>query len=321
MKYNHKILPPYLRLLFSFKERKSAEKSCKFIFLLIVPMISTSISAADLIQFNYNGLKLAYVLSPATPASDEVKASPRSRISANSNQSPAVKPSEVPAPKPALLNAAAPLLQQAQASKPAVVPAVKPASIPETRPVQAAAVKPAQKVVTKKTHVLEWVIGLGYDFGGEELGKLYFADGSSAAVKANNGVAINAGAILANGNSPFSTQVTLGYKYGGQRGANGDVTWSAIPLDVIEYYRLNDLRMGLGLSYQVRPQLSVNLPSGYTDKYDNAFGLIVQFGWAPVGAHYSFDLRYTSVKYQLSDVPGAPMVDGSGAGLYTSIRF
>lgn len=321
MKYNHKILLPNLRLLFSFKERKFAETICKFLFLLIVPMLAMNILAADFNQAQYNGMQLAIVILPGTPASEEVKDLPKPDIKPKSNQSPAIKPSEAPAPQLAPITAAAPLLQLAAEGKPAAAPVVKPAAIPETRPAQVAAVKPVQQPVTKKTHVLEWVIGLGYDFGGEELGKLYFADGSSASVRANNGMAINAGTILANGNTPFSTQITLGYKYGGQRGSNGDVTWSAIPLDVIEYYRLSNLRMGLGLSYQMNPQLNVNLPSGYIDKYNNAFGLIAQFGWAPIGAHYSIDLRYTSIKFQLSDVPGAPMVDGSVAGLYTSIRF
>ena len=79
--------------------------------------------------------------------------------------------------------------------------------------------------------------------------------------------------------------------------------------------------MGLGLGYHLHPQLNVNLPSGYINKYDNAFGLIAKFGWAPIGAHYSIDLRYTSIRYQLSDVPGAPLVNDSVVGLYTSLRF
>jgi hypothetical protein len=296
------------------------KKTYGLIFSIIVPILSTNILAEDLNQVDYQGMQIAFVFLPSKPTSDEVEDQPKPKLKPISNQSPAIKPTETPAPRGIEAPAAEPLLQQQPpASKPTPAPFVKPAA----SPVQAVTVKPVQPYSNIHTHPFEWVIGLGLDVGGEEIGKLYYTDGSSASVKANNGVAINVGGILGNRyNSAFSTQITLGYKYGGPRGANGDVTWSAIPLDVIEYYRPSSLRMGLGLSYQINPQLSVNIPaSSYINKYNNAIGLIAQIGWAPAGEHYSIDLRYTSIKFQPSDVPGAPTVNGSVAGLYTSYRF
>lgn len=301
-----------------------------FIVLLVSSLTSTSILGLELNKIDYNGLQLAWVRVPSTSTSDEVTDSPKLKPKPKSAQSPAIKPTQVPAPKQVLTPADKPQLQVPAENKsipevkPAPVPLSKPVQIPVTRPAQIVIVKPEQQhAIRAKTQPFEWVIGLGFDFGGEELGKLYFTDGSSASVKTNNGFAINVGGILPNGkNSAFSTQMTLGYKYGGPRAADGNVTWSAIPLELIEHYRFSSLRMGLGLSYQIRPQLNVTLPaSAYTDKYNNAIGLIAQIGWAPAREHYSIDLRYTSIKFELSDVQGAPMVDGSSAGIYTSYRF
>ena len=103
------------------------------------------------------------------------------------------------------------------------------------------------------------------------------------------------------------------------------MNWSAIPVEVLEHYRFNSLRMGLGISYQINPQLKVNIPSGSlnnkVDKYDNALGFVIQFSWVPVREHYSIDLRYTSIKFQLSETPSAPLVNGSVGGLYTTYYF
>ena len=278
-------------------------RTLRLITLLIAAPYAMNLSGAEFTQVDFTGMQLAWVLVPSTTTSEK--------------EAVVAKPK----PKPAAAPTATPV--QPPVAKPVPVPLSKPVQAPVSKPAQVVVAKPAQAPLTKESQPIEWVIGLGMDFGGEELGKLYYTDGSSASVKANNGIAINAGAIIANGkNSPFSTQITLGYKFGGPRGDGGDVTWSAIPLEVIEYYRANNMRTGLGISYQIRPQLSVNLPaSSYTDSYNNAIGFIAQVGWAPVREHYSIDLRYTSIKFQLSGVQDAPMVDGSVAGLYASYRF
>jgi outer membrane biosynthesis protein TonB len=288
-------------------------RTFRLITLLFAATFSMSLSGAELTQVDFSGMQLAWVILPSSTTSEQGAG--------------VAKPKSKSKPKPAEVPTATPVQPPAGKSvpevKPVPVPLSKPVQAPVAKPAQVVAAKPALAPLTKESQPIEWLIGLGMDFGGEELGKLYYTDGSSASVKANNGIAINAGAILANGkNSPFSTQITLGYKFGGPRGDGGDVTWSAIPLEVIEYYRESNLRMGLGISYQIKPQLSVSLPtSNYTDTYNNAIGYIAQIGWAPVREHYSIDLRYTSIKFQLSGVQDAPMVNGSVIGLYTSYRF
>lgn len=312
--------------------------ACNFILILITTAFSTGLSSAELNRDYYNGLQLAWVLIPPTSTTEKdtevVKPKPKSVPASK----PAPKPTTVPAPQPAQ----APTSKPDQApiiTKPAVVPVIQPLPTPASKPAQTPtpnplqvlpvakpAPKPAVKAnqpFSKKAHEIEWLVGLGADFGGGELGKITYSDGSTALVNANKGVAFYFGVILPNGSeSDFSTQLTLGYKLGGPRGTNGDATWSAIPLELIEYYRVSSLRMGLGISYQINPQLSVNFPaSSYVDKYNNAIGLIAQIGWAPVKEHFSVDLRYTSIKFQGDNVQGPANVDGNVFGIYTSYRF
>lgn len=291
--------------------------------MTLVSLLPTSSLATELNEMNYNGLQLAWVRLPSTSTTEGDTVVPKPK--------PKPKAAEVPTPVPIRQPVQPPALKQIElpASQPVPTPEVKvtPAPlvkpIPVAKPAQISAVKPAQQTTSNESQKFEWVIGLGIDFGGEVLGQVVYSDGSSASVNANKGVAINAGAIFPNGRgSAFSTQITLGYKLGGVRGSNGDVTWSAIPLEAIEFYRLNSLRTGLGISYYLNPQLSVNIPgSSYVDKYNNAIGIIAQVGWAPVREHYSLDLRYTSIKFQLSNVQSAPAVDGSVIGLYAGYRF
>lgn len=312
--------------------------TCSLFLFLISTSISTGLSSAELNQDYYNGLQLAWVRIPAASTTDEdaevVKPKPKPVPASK----PAPKPATVPAPQPEQPPASKPV-QAPIITKPAVVPVIKPLPAPASKPAQAPApkpvqvppvVKPAQKPVTKpaqssskKTPGIEWLVGLGADFGGGELGQVTYSDGSTAPVNANKGIEFYFGVILPNGRaSDFSTQVSLGYKMGGPSVINSEVTWSVIPLEVIEYYRASSLRMGLGISYHLNPQLSVNVPgSSYVDKYNNALGLVAQIGWAPMKEHYSVDLRYTSIKFQGNNVVGPANVDGSVAGIFTSFRF
>ena len=184
----------------------------------------------------------------------------------------------------------------------------------------------ADELPSGDTHAenIKWVIGAGLDFGGDKLGTVFFTNGDTADVRANQGVVLYAGAVIANGvDSPFETQLTIGYKFGGPSAKNGDVTWSSFPLEAIQLYRMNNFRMGLGLSYHMDPKLDVSMPNAnFTDHFDDALGVVLQAGWMPAEAPYSVDLRYTVIQYKYSLAPsGVPDVDGNSLGLYGSYRF
>jgi len=287
--------------------------SFSWFVLLLGSTLAIDTFAADLTDSQFNGMQLAWVRVPSTPATQE-------STDTTTTQSTAPKPVKPPVAQPVQSPVAQPV--KPLEVKPVQAPVVQPIQQPEVKSVPAATSKPVQKSFREK-HALEWVFGVGADFGGEELGTVAYSDGTTASVKANNGVVFNAGCIIANGEaSAFSTQMTLGYKTGGPRGWSREVNWSAFPFEVIEHYRLVNTRFGLGISYQINPQLSVSLPSSsFASKYNNAMGYIAQIGWVPVKEHYSIDLRYTIIKFQSSEMQNAPNVDGNVGGIYLNYHY
>lgn len=273
----------------------------------------------------------AWTRIPATTPDDEtaVKAKPKKAqpakvtppVSAPAAQTPLPKPVQVPAAKPAPPSVKT--LQPVPVRPSVIKPAVTPAITPPVKPAVTARVKTPHPFAAAKSQSVEWIAGAGLELGGEELGQVTYSDGSTAPVNANNGIMLNFGGIFANGDdSAFSTQISLGYKSGGPRIWSSDVNWSAMPLDIIEHYRIDNLRLGLGITYHFNPQLKVNLPSSsFVNKYNNSIGILAQISWAPVRENYSFDLRYTSIKFQQSDLPSAPLINGSVGGLYATYRF
>ncbi|HUX91245.1 MAG TPA: hypothetical protein VMV48_11225 [Gallionellaceae bacterium] len=164
------------------------------------------------------------------------------------------------------------------------------------------------------------VAGIGIDFGGETMASAVYTDGSSANVKANNGMVFNAGGVMIN--DQYETQLTVGYKFGGPFAKNGSVTWDTVPLELIQFLRTNNVRIGLGFSYHINPRLMVDLPgSNYTNNYENALGTIALIGWAPMHIPFSIDLRYTSIRYKQSNVSNPQENSGNVLGIYSSVYF
>ena len=168
------------------------------------------------------------------------------------------------------------------------------------------------------------VVGMGYDVGGETLVKITYTDGSTSEVNANAGLIFNAGVVMVTGN--FETQATVGYKFDSSKKAtNVNATYSVVPVELIEFYRTEQLRMGLGISYHTSPTLKIDFPGNAangTYKFKDAVGYVAQIGWAPRGSPFSIDLRHTSVKLVPSNFVGTKNeFSGSVTGLYLSFYF
>jgi len=166
------------------------------------------------------------------------------------------------------------------------------------------------------------VVGIGFDLGGDKLLSGTYTDGSTWEVKANQGLLLNGGVVMVTGD--FETQATVGYKFGGPTAKNGSVTFDVIPLELIEFYRAGNARMGLGISYHLNPKLKVDIPGSILNgdyNFDDALGMVAQIGWAPAGGIYSIDLRYTAVNFKQKNVTNAKDINGNVAGLYASLYF
>ena len=272
------------------------------IALLMISTFTSNTWGDEFVESKFNGLQLAWARAPSGKAEAETVVAPQPKQQ--------VKPAATQPVKPATTVSTPP-------------PAAKFVAPVEVAPVPVARSEYAPTFIGRQLPSFDWLIGVGFDGGGDDLGLVTYSDGRVASVQANSGIVLNMGGIVANGqNSAFSTQLSIAYKSGGPGLWNRDVNWTAIPLEVIEHYRSRSLRLGLGLSYQLNPQLKVSLPTAsLSSKYNNAIGLIAQVGWMPVRKNYSIDLRYTAINYQLSGVPSAPRINGNVAGLYVTYYY
>ena len=169
-----------------------------------------------------------------------------------------------------------------------------------------------------------WFFGMNYDAGGDDIATVIFADGSTSTLSANEGLHFYAGKNFANGiGSPWHTHVLAGYKTGGVTAKNGDLTWSAWPMEVIEFYNMEKVRFGGGLVYHLNPKAD---GSGFANnlnlELDNALGFVLQFEYRftpAVQEGMSIGLRYTNISY--SSVNLISEVNGRSIGGVFTIAF
>lgn len=174
---------------------------------------------------------------------------------------------------------------------------------------------------TSQAGEFKGVVGIGWDMlGGDTVVTGTCTACGTPEQKANNGLAFNVGGVMIN--DSYETQATIGYKYGSPVGENGTITWQAIPVEIIQFYRTSNMRIGLGFIYQINPRLVVDVPGlNYANYYDNAFGTLVQIGWAPVGEPYTIELRYSPMTYRQNNSPYPQQVNGSVFGIFSSYYF
>lgn len=174
--------------------------------------------------------------------------------------------------------------------------------------------------VTAQAAEFKGILAIGGDFGGDTVGTVVYKDGSTTEATVNNGLALNVGAVRIDG--PLETQATVGYKFGGPNAKDGSITWNAIPVELIEFYRVSAVRMGLGFSYNINPRLEINvLGTRQTYNFDNALGIVAQIDWEPAKQSYNIALRYTVIQYKQSGVSNAQEIGGNMVGIYVNYYF
>lgn len=173
------------------------------------------------------------------------------------------------------------------------------------------------------------VVSIGYDDGGDELINLRFNDGKTQSIRANQGVVVALGAIFYNTSDlTWQTQATIGAKYKPINATNGDATWRAVPIEIIEFFNTNLIRFGIGLSYQVAPSLKTSgVISEYRVDMNDALGYVAQIGFRPKKrGGISVDVRYTYIEYS-GDIIAYGVrqpirdVSGDSAGVYLNVLF
>jgi hypothetical protein len=170
---------------------------------------------------------------------------------------------------------------------------------------------------------VRWDLGIYFDGGGEKIATASYTNGDSQSIRMNEGATFSLGAAFPNDAAgQFETVVNAGYKIGGAVGENGGKNLSSMPLSLTQFFRPNDMRLGVGASYFVDPKYKVDIKGSnqnFTVNFDSPVGFHAQIGWAPKSEKYAIDLRYTSVKFQVKGF--SDKVDGSSIGLGANVRF
>lgn len=144
------------------------------------------------------------------------------------------------------------------------------------------------------------------------------------------------GAIYEPINSNLMYQFSLGYKFdsinftvrsGGitladfgfiPGGTYGDASMSVLPLDAVAFFKVDALRLGLGLSYFMNPkyELCFDFSGCSTTHFDDAIGLVLELRhqWTDI---LFWSARYTNVDYKV----GSSTLDASNLRLNFGMVF
>jgi len=165
---------------------------------------------------------------------------------------------------------------------------------------------------------------IGVDAGGEELQAVQFTDGERDGIEAGAGVHLVVGGRLAVGDSGLESDLTVGYKFDSVDADNGEIAFSRVTLDALQFLRLGGrFRVGGGLTYELSPTVDVEGPNGFGGRIDDsteadgAFGYVVAADYL-VGRSVELGLRATFIEY---DFERASSIDGDSVGGYLTYRF
>jgi hypothetical protein len=159
-------------------------------------------------------------------------------------------------------------------------------------------------------------------FGGKELARVQWSDGTEGKLKAGQLMTFAAG-VLFHPELPVAVEGTVGYKFDQVNGSNGSIKFTRLPVDVVVSYAYRGHRLGAGLTAHLSPKFSCAV-DGLCDtstQYRTAFGPLAQYAYGfRIGNNGGFELgaRYTRVKYSGS---GLETIDGSGFGLLAGAWF
>lgn len=166
------------------------------------------------------------------------------------------------------------------------------------------------------------VIGMGLFYGGDNMG-----GAGSDEINAGEDLLLFYGRILPV-NRTTQYQLNIGFKDDMVEARNGELWFYRIPLEALFLKRINQYRIGGGLTYHINTTYESEL-NGVKNviKFDNALGFVIQ-AEATHSNFISAGLRYENITYS----PPAPIfnprtgqvmnkVDGSSIGFFAGFHF
>jgi len=161
----------------------------------------------------------------------------------------------------------------------------------------------------------------GFESGGDTLFEGRLTDGDSASIEAGGGALLEVGVRHGIIGPKWETDLTVGVKADTENASNGDVSFTRVTLNAMQYYRFAEkIRFGAGVTYHLSPTLEVDVP-GLRDEAEgeSVVGYMLAADYV-VTPSVELGIRATQLDYEFEN--GATVtVDGSGVGGYLTYRF
>lgn len=174
--------------------------------------------------------------------------------------------------------ACSPSLAMAQV---ATAEAPPPEIYPDTIPVA----QPAPPAPERSSWGL--VLGLDLEFGGDDVARIYFEDGSSQGVNAGQGVSLDVG-VHYRTVSNWDFRGTFGYKYVTTKADNADLYLDRFVIEAAVDY-IFDAGWFLGGGFVHHNKIEFHGDDiGPNFKLEDASGFMIEAGWSYIGLRYTF---------------------------------
>jgi len=169
---------------------------------------------------------------------------------------------------------------------------------------------------------LKVLLGAGITFGGDDLVRAEFDDGSSDKLYAGGFIDLKVGMIYELPESPYIFQSSIGYFFDSIDAENGDASFDRIPLEFLGFYSWDKHRIGLGATYHTGVELDISIDgvgSGKAD-FDNSLGTVIEYGYE-VHDKFVLSLRGTMIDYSVEGAASSEDIDGNHVGLYANFTL
>jgi opacity protein-like surface antigen len=169
-------------------------------------------------------------------------------------------------------------------------------------------------------------VGFGVGFGGDNMGKVLYTDGSTSNMPAGEGGQFQAG-LDYRFTDLFSIQGSIGYQFREEAYAsNGNALYSRVPIELLGYYHVSkNWRLGGGVRYVGGAKITGSgLLAGFDEEFENTTGGVLEAEYL-IGKHAGIKLRFVKETYTLKDYDpysGWPAsYSGDSVGLVTNYYF
>ena len=163
------------------------------------------------------------------------------------------------------------------------------------------------------------MVRLGGDFGGDRMMELEYTDGSSPDVTAGGGILFSGGAamqLLGTPRQALDFEASVGVKYRTiPEATNQSLTWMRFPVEGLLMYRSPvGLRAGAGMSMHLGNVLEADgAAANGRIEFKSTPGYVMQTGYGR--GHWTVDVRYTLMKYEVAGFADKVNANSIGAGL------